>query len=398
MHQKYARRGSTCAIVNCKLTTPYKTIDDGAIVMNEDKIVSVGRRHAVRIPRCATKLDAHGCFVAPGFIDIHVHGARGEDFSTADETGIKKILKLHSKFGTTSLLPTLVPMPERNTKKAIRAIRNVMKEAPSDAEILGVNMEGPYLSPLKKGALSRRYLQKSSSSTIRLVNDVRDVLRMMVVAPELPGANKLIRYLHKLGAVVSMGHSAASYEEVEKAVEIGLTHVTHVFNAMGSLHHRSPGTVGAALVDDRLTCEVIADGIHLHPAILKLLVKAKGPEKLSLITDAIAGTGMSSGKYSLGGETVIVEKGHATLEDGTIAGSLLTTNKAVRNMCKHAGVTLQQAVGMATINPARVIGVDDRKGTLTRGKDADIVIFDKSINIKMTIIHGAIVYRNNSYN
>ena len=381
------------AIVNCKLITPYKTIDDGVIVMNEDKIVSVGGKRAVRVPRCATKLDVHGCFVAPGFIDIHVHGAAGEDFSTADETGIKKILKLHSKFGTTSLLPTLVPMPERNTKKAIRAIRNVMKEAPPDAEILGVNMEGPYLNPLKKGALSGRYLQKSSSSTIRLVNDVRDILRMMVVAPELPGAVNLIRYLHKLGITVSVGHSAASYEEVEKAVEIGLSDVTHVFNAMGSLHHRSPGTVGTALVDDRLTCEVIADGIHLHPAILKLLVKAKGLDKLVLITDAIAGTGMPSGKYSLGGETVIVEKGHATLKDGTIAGSLLTMNKAVRNMCKHAGVTLPQAVSMATVNPARVIGVDKRKGMLTRGKDADIVIFDKDINVKMTIVHGAIVHK-----
>lgn len=381
------------AIVNCKLITPSRTINNGVIVMNGDKIVSLGERRAVRIPRCATKLDVHGCFVAPGFIDVHVHGARGEDFSTADETGIKKILKGHSKFGTTSLLPTLVPMPERNIEKAIRVIRNVMKEAPSDAEILGVNMEGPYLSPLKKGALSGRYLQKSSSTTIRLVNDIRDMLRIMVVAPELPGTSKLIRHLHKLGVVVSVGHSAASYGEVEKAAGIGLSDVTHVFNAMGSLHHRSPGAVGVALVDDRLTCEVIADGIHLHPAILKLLVKAKGPDKLILITDAIAGTGMPSGKYSLGGEAVIVEKGHATLKDGTIAGSLLTMNKAVRNMCKYAGVTLQQAVGMATINPARVIGVDDRKGTLTRGKDADIVVFDKDINVKMTIVHGAIAYK-----
>jgi N-acetylglucosamine-6-phosphate deacetylase len=381
------------AIVNCKLITPSRTINNGVIVMNGDKIVSLGERRAVRIPRCATKLDVHGCFVAPGFIDVHVHGARGEDFSTADETGIEKILKGHSKFGTTSLLPTLVPMPERNIEKAIRVIRNVMKEAPSDAEILGVNMEGPYLSPLKKGALSGRYLQKSSSTTIRLVNDIRDMLRIMVVAPELPGTSKLIRHLHKLGVVVSVGHSAASYGEVEKAAGIGLSDVTHVFNAMGSLHHRSPGAVGVALVDDRLTCEVIADGIHLHPAILKLLVKAKGPDKLILITDAIAGTGMPSGKYSLGGEAVIVEKGHATLKDGTIAGSLLTMNKAVRNMCKYAGVTLQQAVGMATINPARVIGVDDRKGTLTRGKDADIVVFDKDINVKMTIVHGAIAYK-----
>ena len=386
------------AIVNCKLITPSRTINDGVIAIDKDKIVSVGRRRAVRVPRYATELDAHGCFVVPGFIDIHVHGADGEDFSTADETGIRKILKLHSRFGTTSLLSTLVPMPERNTKKAVHTLRKIMEEAPLDAEILGINMEGPYLNPLKKGALSGRYLQKSSSSTIRLVNDVRDVLRMMVVAPELPGAGNLIRYLHKLGITVSIGHSVASYEEVEKAAEIGLSDVTHVFNAMDSFHHRSPGTVGAALIDDRLTCEVIADGIHLHPAILKLLVKAKGLDKLVLITDAIAGTGMPSGKYSLGEKTVIVERGHATLKDGTIAGSLLTMNLAVKNICKHAGVPLPQAVSMATINPARVIGVDDRKGTLARGKDADIVVFDKNINVKMTIVHGAIAYKNYNYN
>ncbi|MBA7672952.1 N-acetylglucosamine-6-phosphate deacetylase [subsurface metagenome] len=216
---------------------------------------------------------------------------------------------------------------------------------------------------------------------------------MVTIAPEMPGAIDLIDYLHKQGIIVSVGHSNATYVQAQAGIQAGLSHVTHTFNAMRGLHHREPGVVGTALSSPKLTVEIIADGIHLHPVVIKILLQAKGSEKVVLITDAIRATGMSEGIYDLGGQEVTVAKGQARLKDGTLAGSVLTMDKAVRNLVTKVGVSLMEAVQMATFNPAKRLGVEDRKGSLESGKDADIVILNKKLEVELTMIAGKVVYK-----
>jgi len=216
---------------------------------------------------------------------------------------------------------------------------------------------------------------------------------VVTIAPEMPGAIDLIDYLHKQGIIVSVGHSNATYVQAQAGIQAGLSHVTHTFNAMRGLHHREPGVVGTALSSPKLTVEIIADGIHLHPVVIKILLQAKGSEKVVLITDAIRATGMSEGIYDLGGQEVTVAKGQARLKDGTLAGSVLTMDKAVRNLVTKVGVSLMEAVQMATFNPAKRLGVEDRKGSLESGKDADIVILNKKLEVELTMIAGKVVYK-----
>jgi len=216
---------------------------------------------------------------------------------------------------------------------------------------------------------------------------------LVTIAPEMPGAIDFIKYLDKQKIIVSVGHSNATYAQVQAGIQAGLSHVTHTFNAMRGLHHREPGVVGAALTSPELTVEVIADGIHIHPIVLKILTKIKEGEKIVLMTDAMRAAGLKEGTYDLGGQEVIVTKGQARLKDGTLAGSVLTMDKAVKNMASKVGVPLPKAIQMASFNPARSIGIDDKKGSLEPGKDADIVILNKNLETELTIVAGKIVYR-----
>ncbi|HZK40291.1 MAG TPA: N-acetylglucosamine-6-phosphate deacetylase, partial [Atribacterota bacterium] len=307
---------------------------------------------------------------------------------------INQIAITHSHFGTTSFLPTTMTMSKDKIIRSLRSICEAVKKGTAGAEILGIHMEGPYINPEKKGAQKEEDIKKISIEEFLEFNQASgNLIRLVTIAPEMPGAIGLIKYLYKQGIIASAGHTNATYVQTQAGIKVGLSHVTHTFNAMRGLHHREPGVVGAALTSPELTVEIIADGIHIHPVVIKILIKARENEKIVLITDAMRAAGLKEGTYDLGGQEVIVTKGQARLKDGTLAGSVLTMDKAVKNMVSKVGVPLAKAIQMASFNPAKSIGIDDKKGSLEPGKDADIVILNKNLETELTIVAGKIVYR-----
>jgi len=278
--------------------------------------------------------------------------------------------------------------------RSLRSICEAVKKGTAGAEILGIHMEGPYINPEKKGAQKEDEIKKISLKEFLEFNQASsNLIRLVTIAPEMPGAIGLIKYLCKQGIIASVGHTNATYVQTQAGIRAGLSHVTHTFNAMRGLHHREPGVVGAALTSPELTVEVIADGIHIHPIVLKILTKIKEDEKVVLITDAMRAAGLKEGTYDLGGQEVIVAKGQARLKDGTLAGSVLTMDKAVKNMVNKIGIQLPKAIQMASFNPARSIGVENRKGSLEPGKDADIVILNKKLEVELTMVASKVIYR-----
>jgi N-acetylglucosamine-6-phosphate deacetylase len=268
-----------------------------------------------------------------------------------------------------------------------------MERGTQGAEVLGVHLEGPYINPEKHGAHDAEHVRPPSPEEIKeMLEAANRTVKIVTLAPEVNGSKELIKELGKFGVVTSMGHSNATYSEAVNAIKLGVTHASHTFNGMRSFHHREPGIVGAVLVHDELTAELISDNIHVHPVAMKLLVRTKGTDKVVLVTDAIQAAGMPDGKYKLGKQKVIVEKGVCRLESGELAGSTLTMDEAVRNTMKSVGMPLRIAIKMATINPAVAISVDKSKGSLELGKDADIVIIDYEVNVYVTIVKGKVVY------
>jgi len=332
-------------------------------------------------------LEASGKYVVPGFIDLHVHGGGGADFMDAEQDALRRILAFHAAHGTTGLLATVIPAPIRKIHQALKAATSF--QGPG---ILGIHMEGPFVSPEKSGALNIRWLLASSPQAFdSLVNGYAETIRMVTFAPELPNADTLLERIMAIGAIPSIGHTAAVYDQVTRMLALGASHFTHVPNAMRELHHREPGAVGAAL-DSDASVELIADGVHVHPAFVRLLANNRGYDRLCLITDAISASGLSDARCTLGRLEVHVQGGIARLADGTLAGSTLNMKEAVRNFMEFTGCSLPEAVRTATLTPARVLGIGHRKGSLELGKDADIVILDRELNIHHTIIGGQVVY------
>ncbi len=342
------------------------------------------------IPQNADVIDANGGYVAPGLIDVHIHGYLGEDVSDGNADGIRKMANGIMKNGVTSWCPTTmtVSMDEINTAlNTVRSLKNESKDW-DGAEILGVNLEGPFINPKKKGAQAETHIK---SPDAKFVIDNSDIISLATMAPEMDGGYEAIKEIReKSNVVVSVGHTDATFEETLKGIDAGATHITHLFNAQTPLHHRNPGVVGAALLKD-VTTELIADTFHVHQGLFELLDRVKG-ENLVLITDCTRAGGMPDGEYSLGGQPIFVKGVQCLLEDGTIAGSVLKLNNAVKNFKENGNVPLWKAVAAASINPAKAIGVDDRKGSLEKGKDADIIITDGDFNIVKTIIGGEIKY------
>lgn len=335
----------------------------------------------------AKVIDAVGMYVGPGLIDLQVNGGAGHNFGDASTAEIQKIVDFHLAHGTTGLLPTTVTAPIEAIRAAIGRVREVNHPA-----ILGMHIEGPFLSPTRKGAQNPEFILLPSNERFdELVRGHENFVKIVTLAPELPGAERLIARIREIGAIPSLGHSDATYEEALAATETGVRLFTHLFDAMRGLHHREPGAVGAALDSDAYV-ELICDGIHLHPAVVRLVAKVKGFERICLITDAMSAAGLPDGEYSLGDLPVIVQNGIVRLSDGTLAGSTLTMDQAVKNFMKFTGCSLLEAVRCATLNPARLLGIDDRKGSLEVGKDADLVIFDEELTVHYTILRGEVVY------
>lgn len=384
----------TNAIVNGTIVTPFKTIPKGKVVFKDGKIVAVGGKKDVEVPKDSKIIDASRKLVAPGFIDIHVHGGGGRDIMEASYEAINEVAKYLASHGTTAFLPTTVSTSQNDLLEVVKTVREVIEAGTRGAEVLGVNLEGPYISFEKRGAQNRDYLKLPSQNEFKEVFEASNrTVRIITLAPELDGARELMHMLRHLGITISIGHSNATYNEAVEAIKNGVTHATHTFNAMRGFHQREPGVVGAVLVHDRLTAELISDNFHVHPAAMKLLIKTKGTDKIVLVTDAIQASGMADGEYKLGGQNVFVKDGVCRLESGELAGSTLTMDKAIYNTAKSVHLPLRTTIGMATINPAVVIGVDKEKGSLEPGKDADIVIIDEEVNVHMTIVNGNVVYR-----
>jgi len=383
-------------MINGTIITPFYLISDKAIIVEEGKIIEIVNKEELSTSTLtgAEVIEGKDKYIVPGYIDIHVHGGGGSDVMDGDYEAINQVAIAHSHFGTTSFLPTTMTISKDKIIRSLRSICEAVKKGTAGAEILGVHMEGPYINPEKKGAQREIDIREPSIKEFAELNKASgNLIRLVTIAPEMPGAIGLIKYLYKQGIIASVGHTNATYIQTQAGIQAGLSHVTHTFNAMRGLHHREPGVVGAALTSPELTVEVIADGIHIHPIVLKILTKIKEGEKVILITDAMRAAGLKEGTYDLGGQEVIVTKGQSRLKDGTLAGSVLTMDKAVKNLVTKVDIALPKAIQMASFNPAKSIGIDDKKGSLEPGKDADIVILNKNLEAELTMVAGKIVYR-----
>ena len=385
-------------LTNGTLITPYRSIRGGTLVIQDGKILGVHERD-VDVPD-ATELDAGGRYIAPGFIDIHVHGGGGCDFMDGTEATFLTIAELHARYGTTSLVPTTLTAEKEDLFQTLDAFEQARRNNPRGANLLGMHLEGPYLAQSQRGAQDPRYIRNPDAREYEEILAYSSSIVRWSAAPELPGAIPFGRRLREKGILAAVAHTDAIYEEVLAAYEVGYSLATHLYSCMSGVTRRNAfryaGVVESAFLLD-MDVEIIADGIHLPPPLLKLVYKIKGADRTALITDAMRAAGMPEGESILGSLTnglqVIVEDGVAKLPDRTaFAGSVATMDRLVRNMVQMADVSLPEAVRMASTTPARIMGVDNRKGVLAVGKDADIVIFDDQLTIHSTIIGGKLVY------
>jgi len=382
------------AIVNAKILTPFEIIDPGTILIKNRSIAAVGHVEKLPVPPAAKVIDVHRKIVAPGFIDLHIHGSHGFDVADGSIEALYAISKSLVRYGVTSFLPTMVGSSWEEMLKVIRITRKIMHSGTEGAQILGLHLEGPYLNPIKKGIMNPDYFRLPSQSEInKLLKEGEGVVKMITLAPELKEVIPFISLLREKGVVVSGGHSNATYAETTDAFKEGMSHITHIFNAMRKLHHREPGIIGAALTTDNVNVEIIADGFHLHPAIVKIITRVKGIERIILITDAIRAAGLPEGVYPLREEQMVsIKNGLVQTEEGVLAGSILTMDKAVHNVVQFTHLPLNKVIQMCTLNPARAINMDAYKGSIEEGKDADLVVLDEDYKVYLTLVAGNIAY------
>ncbi len=380
------------AIVNGRVITPWQVLEKGVVVIEGLEIVEVKEGSDPTEWAEATIIDATGRTVAPGYIDIHVHGGAGNDTMDATPQAVQGMAQFFSSHGVTGFLPTTVTASREAILAAIENAALCQREQVGGAQVLGVHIEGPYISPSKPGAQPVEFIRPADADEYCAFFAWNNI-KVITLAPETPENKELIIYAVQQGATVAVGHSAASYDEMLAAVRLGLSHSAHTFNGMGGFHHREPGTVGAVLTCNEIKAEVIADNIHVHPAVIKLLVRAKGVERTVLMTDAVRAAGMPDGTYDLVGQRVTVKEGVARISTGSLAGSTLTMDRAVRNAMAAADLSLAEALQMASYNPAWVIGMEKEKGSLESGKDADIVLLDDELKVVLTMVGGKVVYQ-----
>lgn len=386
-------------IFNGKILTPFRTIQSGTVLV-DDGIITEVKEGNIEISD-AFEIDAKGNYIAPGFIDIHVHGGGGHDFMDGSETAFLKAAETHARYGTTSMSPTTLTSEKKDLLHTLELYESANKKNTKGAQFLGMHLEGPYFAMNQRGAQDPRYIRNPDPEEYMDVIASSNSIKRWSAAPELPGAIPFAQYLLSKGILPALAHTDAIYEEVIKGFENGYTLATHLYSGMSGVSRRNAyryaGVIESAFLIDEMDVEIIADGIHLPAPLLKLIYKIKGPDRIALITDAIRGASMPEGESVIGnintGLKVIIEDGVAKLPDRTcFAGSVATADRLVRNMINMADVPLLDAVRMMSSTPARIMNVADRKGSLVKGKDADIVLFDENINIQTTIIKGRVVY------
>lgn len=365
-----------------------KLIPNRSLIVSGGKIISLGIQDSTA---AMERVDATGSFIAPGFIDLHVHGAAGADILDCDAGSLQQIAGYHGRHGTTAMLATIAPSTPQRMALALETLVRHKSTEPGSA-IIGANLEGPFLNRAYSGVLGSSFLRKPDLHEMKeLLAAGQGVVRIVTLAPELTGCLEVVEMLSSCGVIPSLGHSGASFAETLNATRVGLKHITHIFNAMAPLHHREPGPVCAALTLPALSVEVIADGNHLHRAMLQFLWQVKG-DRLVLVSDAIAAAGLPDGRYRLWGQEIVVKETRAEIPGGRLAGSTITLLDAVRNMLRLAGLNLPQAVRLASTNPAAVLGLP-KKGRIAPGFDADLVLLDTNLEPLLVMAEGKTIFK-----
>jgi N-acetylglucosamine-6-phosphate deacetylase len=380
----------TTVITASRLITPQEWIDAPLLIVEDGAIIDVKQRSAIEMPAGSRRLDFPDLILAPGFIDIHIHGGAGHDVMEADDAALAGIETQLLRHGVTAYLPTTVTAPDGRTVQALEHLGKSAQrsESRSRALPLGIHLEGPFISHAKRGVHPpENLIQPSPGALERYWQASQGTIRMMTIAPELPGAVETIRHARTLGVHSSLGHSNAAYAEAQAGIAAGADHATHTFNAMRPFDHREPGILGAVLDNDGLSADIIADGIHVDPSTLRLFLRAKGDDQAILITDAISATGMPDGTYRLGDLEVKVS-GERCESSGKLAGSVLTLDRAVRNVMSFAQWPLERAVKLASLNPARLLGITGERGLVAPGRRADLVLLTAQGRVVHTIIAG----------
>lgn len=385
----------TTAIYASRILTPQDEISDGVIVVEGSRIAALGHRDEIRVPFGAVDYVATGCTVVPGFVDVHIHGAGGHDVMEADERALDRITSTVARHGTTSIVATTVSAAVDQTCRSLegiaRYVRNRQHSPDNDhlaAEIVGIHLEGPFISDAKRGVHPRDSLTNPSVEIFdKFVKAADGLVKIVTLAPELPDALALIDAAVNAGVVVAIGHTDADYEQTVAAIHAGARHAVHMFNAMRPFSHRDPGVIGAILTDPDVTAEIIADGVHVAGPAIQVLLGAKGFETVLLVSDGIAATGMPDGNYRLGNFEVTVQGGVCRNSEGKLAGSTLTLDRALRYLIA-LGVPLVDAVRMATLLPARRLGLAGKKGIIAVGADADLVVLNSELRITGVMTRG----------
>jgi N-acetylglucosamine-6-phosphate deacetylase len=383
------------AILADRALTPYEEISDAVIVIQGSKIIAVGQRGKVAMPRGAREVATKGKTAVPGFVDVHIHGAGGHDVMEGTPEALEIVAATVAEHGTTSLVATTVTASEMETCRSVSEIAKFILEAglsPArelSAEIVGIHFEGPFISQARRGVHPAEWIAAPSPALLlRFLDEARGTGQILTLAPELPGALELIAVARSAGLVVSLGHTDANHEQAQAAISAGARHAAHVFNAMRPFSHRDSGVLGAVFTSPDVSAELIADGVHVDSTAIRMLLGLKSPDRVILVSDGTSATGMPDGKYQLGTFAVTVKEGICRNSEGKLAGSTLTLDRALRHMVA-LGVPLASALQMVTANPARQIGLGSRKGVLAPDADADLVFLDADLKISGVMTRGA---------
>jgi len=386
------------AILAGTIYTPTEEIEDGVILIDGARVSKVGRKENIKIPSGATIIDNRDRVVVPGFIDLHIHGAAGHDLMEATPEALAAASTYLAQHGTTGFLATTVTASLERTLHAGRSLSEFVRALQSShtaadkipgAQPLGIHFEGPFLNAKKRGAHPVSQIRKPSLEIAQRILDVAgSAAKIFTLAPEIEGSLAVLEYVRSRGLNVGLGHSNATYEEAERAVAAGATHAVHVYNAMRPFFHRDSGIIGAVLTDERVWAELICDGVHVEPPAIRLLLKAKGIERVVLVSDSSSGAGMPDGNYRLGNFTVHVAGGVCRTVEGNLAGSTITLDAAVRNLANFTGLSYRECLCCATLNPAKILGLEKQKGVIAPGADADLAILDRSFHVTQTYVRG----------
>ena len=392
-----------------RIVTPERTIENADLLIDSGAIARIIESPSTESIDAELEIDLRGQTLWPGFIDVHIHGAAGIDAMDARADDLSRVAEFLARHGVTSWLPTLVPAPIEEYQQAVRAIEDTMQgqagSLRSQARVLGVHYEGPFVNSEQCGALHREHFRTFQSTAdlddlpiiekgkgMRARGMRTQAVHMMTLAPEIDGGLELISELNRRGWIVSLGHTRASGDVLDAARHVGAHHMTHFMNAMTPLHHRDLGAVGWGLIHDDITIDMIADGIHLDREILRLITKSKGVERVSMISDSTAAAGQGDGNYKIWGENITVKNGRTSNTRGSIAGSVITVLDAVRMMLS-LGFSEPEVARMSSLNPARLLGVDHECGSIVEGKRADLVALDEHHNVRLTIVGGQIAFQ-----